>query len=403
MPPLRVLHVAPYYAEAWAYGGIPRVVSGLAAGLARRGHEVTVATTDACDRDSRLPRAAASGRHRSGFHPNGTGVDVRVFRNLSNRLAHDSQLFLPVGLRRFLATEAGRFVVAHRHAYRNLPVAFAAAACARAGVPFVLTPNGTVPRIEARRLAKAIWDFALGRAPLERAARLLAVTESERAQLVAGGGRADRVEVVPNPLDLGELEPPPARGAFRARLGLRDQRIVLYLGRLSPRKRLDLLAQAFATLGGEDLRLVIAGSEMGAGSFTRFAVRRAGVEARTLFPGLLEGRARFEALADADVVAYATEAEIFGLVPLEALLCGTPVVVADDSGCGELIGSTGGGEVVRAGDAGALAAGLRSILAEPEAWRARAREAAARVRARFGADVVAEELEAVYRRVIAER
>ena len=132
-------------------------------------------------------------------------------------------------------------------------------------------------------------------------------------------------------------------------------------------------------------------------------VRSAGVDARTHVTGLLTGRDRLEALADADVVAYAGEQEIFGIVPLEALLCGTPVVVADDSGCGELIGGVGGGKVVRAGDATALATGLAEILARPDEWRAEAAAAAARVRARFGSDVVAERLEGIYRTVIAER
>src|SRR5262249_23881140 len=49
MTSLRILHVVPYYQLAWAYGGIPRVATTLTQGLARRGHQVTVYTTDACD------------------------------------------------------------------------------------------------------------------------------------------------------------------------------------------------------------------------------------------------------------------------------------------------------------------------------------------------------------------
>ena len=279
-----------------------------------------------------LPRPSEPARD-DRFRPDARGLDVRCFRNLSNRLAFGAQLFLPLGMRSFLPANAARFDVAHLHAYRNLPVTFAASALARAGVPFVLTPNGTVPRIESRRLAKAIWDLLFGRAPLERAARVLAVTEIERRELIGLGCAAERVTLLPNPVDLTEFEPPPERGAFRRRHGLEAARIVLYLGRISPRKRLDLLARAFAELAGDDLRLVVAGVEMGGGELARNAVRAAGVESRSRFVGLLSGRERLEALADADAVAYATEEEIFGLVPLEAILCGTPVVVADDSGC----------------------------------------------------------------------
>ena len=62
MPPLRVLHVCPYHEAAWAYGGIPRVVSALSRAQAKRGHQVTVAVTDARDERSRLVPSPAAVR-----------------------------------------------------------------------------------------------------------------------------------------------------------------------------------------------------------------------------------------------------------------------------------------------------------------------------------------------------
>ena len=49
MRPLSILHVVPYYEDAWAYGGIPRLAGAMTRGLARRGHHVTVCTTDAAE------------------------------------------------------------------------------------------------------------------------------------------------------------------------------------------------------------------------------------------------------------------------------------------------------------------------------------------------------------------
>src|SRR5207237_10260572 len=94
----------------------------------------------------------------------------------------------------------------------------------------------------------------------------------------------------------------------------------------------------------------------------RRLVARRHLEARTIFTGLLCGRERLEALADADVVVYPSRDEVFGLVPLEALCSGTPVVVADDSGCGEVIARTGGGQIVSQGDASAVARAIADIL-----------------------------------------
>src|SRR5439155_25815673 len=109
--PGRILHVSQYSADAWAYGGIPRLAHSLTRGLARRGHQVTVCTTDACDESGRLPnREAARSRFRA-WPPSRTadGVEMRVFPNISNRLAYHLQLFLPIGLNTYLSEFAGHF------------------------------------------------------------------------------------------------------------------------------------------------------------------------------------------------------------------------------------------------------------------------------------------------------
>lgn len=379
---LRVLHVTPYSADAWAYGGIPRVAGALTRGLARRGHDVTVCTTDAHGESTRLTPGHTLARS--------DGVTTRVFPNLSNTLAYRYQAFMPVGLSRFLRRNARTFDVAHLHACRNLPGAIAAHHLLRAGVPFVLAPNGTAPIIEGRRTAKRVFDAVVGRRILRSAARVVAVSDAETRQLeVLGVGRSS-IRVVPNPLDLDEFDPPIPRGAFRRRHGMGNEPVVLFLGRITPRKRVDLLVSAFAQLDRPNLRLVIAGND---GGGPRWSAVRQDI-------ALLTGRERLEALADADVVVYPSEHEIFGLVPLEALLCGTPVVVADDSGCGEIVGRVGGGKVFAAGRADALASAIAHIMDDRPRWRAAAREAAGRVRGMFGADEVCRRLEAVYEEVV---
>jgi glycosyltransferase involved in cell wall biosynthesis len=388
MQPLRILHVTPYFAEAWAYGGIPRLAQSLARGLARRGHQVTVCTTDARDASCRT-RAPRHGRTADG-------VEVCTFENVSNRLAYHLQLFVPQGLHSYLRSHAASFDVAHLHACRNLPGAIAAHYLRKRSVPYVLAPNGTAPRIERRRLAKLAFDLVAGRRVLGGAARVLAVSEAERTQLAALGVPPPAVSVIPNPIDLDEFAEPPARGTFRDRIGHRAGQLVLFLGKLTPRKRLDVVVRAFHRLERPDARLVIAGNDMGAGAATRSLVRRLGLEARTVFTGLLEGRGRLDALADADVVVYPSEHEVFGLVPLESLLAGTPVVVADDSGCGEIVQAVGGGAVAPRGDADALARAIEGVLADSHRWRAAAAAAAARIRSTYGDDVVCARVEQLY-------
>ena len=182
MYPLRVLHVTPYGGEAWAYGGIPRLSEAIARGLAARGHEVTVCATDACDADRRLASSPAA-----------RPFTLRVFPNLSNRLAYNYQCFLPMGLAGYLKQHAASFDVAHLHACRNLPGVIAARRMQDAGVPYVLAPNGTAPNLERRRAAKRVFDAVFGRRVLDGATKVLAVTRAEHRQLTDLGVAAERI------------------------------------------------------------------------------------------------------------------------------------------------------------------------------------------------------------------
>jgi glycosyltransferase involved in cell wall biosynthesis len=396
---LRILHVAPYSPRAWAYGGIPRLANTLTREMARQGHHVTLCTTDVCDASSRVAQVSANQDER--LASTGTrGVEWRTFPNLSNRLAYRYQLFTPVGLSGYLREHARRFDIAHLHACRNLPGAIAAHYLRKAGVPYVLAPNGTAASLERFFLAKRVFDAVAGDRMVRRAARILAVSQAEHAQLRNLGVPASQISVIPNPVDLDELSTSVARGSFRQRSGLGDAPVVLFLGKMTRRKRVDVLIRAFAQLARPDARLVIAGNDMGAERETRAVVHSLGLQQRTLFTGLLKGRERFEALSDADVLVYPSENEIFGLVPLESLLCGTPVVVADDSGCGEVIREVGGGQVVPLADPSALANALRLVLDSPGPWRDRAREAAARVRTLYAGDLVSARIVEMYRTLL---
>lgn len=390
---LRILHVVPYYDEAWAYGGIPRVATAMTRGLARRGHHVAVCTTDACDERTRASRSHAL-RHN---------VDVTVFPNLSNRLAYHLQIFTPVGLGLHLRRHASSFDVAHLHACHNLPGTIAAAALTRAGIPFVLSPNGTARPIERRIAAKRLFAATVGRHLLGGAARVLAVTSAERRQLAGLGVPDAKLAVVPNPVDEETETLRPGEGErFRRAHGLGAARIVLFLGKLTPRKGVLDLIHASAALDRPDTVLVIAGNDMGTGAAAGRLVARLGLGRRVLRTGLLTGADRLDALRAADVVVYPSRDEIFGLVPLEALLCGTPVVVCGDSGCGEVIARVGGGSVIPPGDPAALASAIEAILQDTPRWRSLAADAGPTIRAAFGSNVVSGMLERIYLEVVGD-
>lgn len=342
-----------------------------------QGAQVTVLTTDAFD-----------GARRADVAPDRTHAGVRVLtaRNASNRAAFAHQLFLPRGTSGLLSRlEDGPPVdLVHIHGHRNLLERTAVDTARSWGIPYVVTTNGTLERHERKTGMKFLWDLTIGAGVVEGAAGCIAVSGHDVASHRRAGVPAERIHRIPNGLDLAEFSPLPERGRFRSRHGLGDRPLVTFLGQVSPRKGVGHLVEAFADGGLGGSCLVIAGPDMGAMDAARKKVR-----GDVRFVGTLAGGDRLELLSDTDVLVYASTAEIFGLVPFEGLLCGAPVVVGDDCGCGELIAEAGAGLLVRHGDVAGLRARIRTLLDDRVAARAMVSRGRAFISARLGFEAVA--------------
>jgi glycosyltransferase involved in cell wall biosynthesis len=385
---MRILHVTPSFYPAWAYGGIPRCAYELCRSLVRLGEEVTVWTTDAFDAEGRL-------REQEIVID---GITVRRFRNLSNSLAYHRQLYLPPGIVLAPWGELSGFDLVHIHSHRHLLQALVGAAAARRDIPYVFTGNGTVPPIERYVLAKLVLDVIGARSILRRASACIAVSHAEVPHYRAAGVPPERVRVIPNGIRLDEYATLPKPGTFRRALGLGDAPLLVFLGKITPRKGVDVLVRAMPHLPS-DVQLVVVGNFMMPEQPIRDLVRQLGLERRVHFPGLLLGYEKNAAYVDADVVVYPSIDEIFGLVVAEALMCGSPVVVCDDSGCGEVVRAAAGGLLVPYGDPVALANAIGALLHDPQRRRRYAEEGKRYVEKHFGWDHIAEETRALYREV----
>jgi len=181
---------------------------------------------------------------------------------------------------------------------------------------------------------------------------------------------------VPLGVDLDEFHPRMADPAVRSRFARPEELLIVYASRLSADKKPELAVDTIAALRGEKVPAVLAVAGDGSRR-TALAYRAARLPVR--FAGHIGDRAAVAALlASADVVVAPGPVETFGLAALEALACGTPVVVNSASALPEVVGDAG---VAVRGTPEAFADGIREILDRPEAHR----RAAARARAeRFG-------------------
>jgi len=204
------------------------------------------------------------------------------------------------------------------------------------GIPLVHTMH-TMGRV--KNLSLAVGDHAEPSARIVAEAeivrltdRLVANTAHERDELVAlYAADPHRVDVVHPGVD-HDLFVPGGRTAARHRLGVdRDQRFVLFAGRLQPHKGPDIAIEALAQLPG-DVRLVVVGGPSGAGlehpeALADLAVRMDVADRVSFLPPVAQAELA-DWYAAADVVCVPSHSESFGLVAVEAQACGTPVVAS---------------------------------------------------------------------------
>ncbi|HUS60706.1 MAG TPA: glycosyltransferase family 4 protein [Acidimicrobiales bacterium] len=196
------------------------------------------------------------------------------------------------------------------------------------------------------------------RAVYRRASRLVTLSAAFADLAVERYGidRA-RIEVIPPAVDLSRFTPGD-RAAARKRLGVADETwLAVSARRLVPRMGLEVLVQAWPEVGAQS-RLVIIGSGP-LDRQLRLLADESGVGARVHLAGRVPDDELVDWYRAADVaVLPSVSLEGFGLAAIEALACGTPVVVTDVGGLPEAVAGLPGAPVVRAGDVQALAARL---------------------------------------------
>lgn len=384
---MRILQVVSSFPPAYSYGGAVKVSYEVSKALTERGHKVTVFTTDTLNTQSRINESATQME----------GIDVYRFRNLSNNLAAKNLAIAPLmalNLRKIIQ----EFDVVHIHEYRSFQAIAAHYYAKKYNVPCVLQPHGSLPIIIEKQSLKKLYDMVWGNRILQDASKIVAVSRTEAEQFKQAGIPDEKITVIPNGFDVRSFTDLPPAGQFREQYSIHEKHIILYVGRIHKRKGIEFLIRAFnlfvRTQTGDEAALVIVGPDEGYRSSLEDIVEQLSLVDKVRFIGYIPSLAA--AYKDADVLVYPSVYEIFGLVPFEALLCGTPVIVTDDCGCGEIIKEAGCGYLVQYGDVAGLSEVLRSALEHPDANRKMVEAGRQYIMEHLAWERVVKQVEAVY-------
>jgi glycosyltransferase involved in cell wall biosynthesis len=412
---MRILKTSQTYYPYLSKGGPPAKVRAIARELARRGHEVTVLTADldqrqeagAGGRSTRQgnesePRsetgteAGGWGMKRSawGWESHDEGVNAIYLRTLQNYRATT----INPQILSFYARNLRNYDVVHIYGLYDLFGAIGAWFCRRSKIPYVLEPLGMFgPKVRSQN-KKRLYRKLVGDALFEGAGVIVANSDTERKELIEGGIPEEKIMLRRNGIDLAEFQALPARGGFRARHNLDAKTpLILFLGRISFIKGLDLLVKAFAKLAlvHRDARLVIAGPDDADGCVE--AIQKLANEFqlgnRLIRSGPLYANERLEAFVDADFIVLPSRYESFGNVAAESIACGTPVMVTDQCGISPLVDDNAG--LVVHCDVDGLYKGMKRLLEDGELL-SRLRKGCADAALTFSWDEPVAAMEALY-------
>lgn len=352
---MHILHLTPYYAPAYAFGGVVSAVSGLATAQAALGHRVTVLTTDVLDRERRIDLR----RERID------GVDVIRVRNLIYALRVRLNLSTPFGIGRI--AHSLKPDVIHAHELRTVENLLTLLPIPPA--PVILSPHGTLPYSTGSRSNKRGWDALFGKALMRQISSVIALTDAEANDSHALWQEMQLsvppISVIPNGVRL-DL---PQTGDLRARYDIpHDALVVLFLGRLHERKGVQLLIPAFAqATSGSNVRLLIVGPDEGMLTELQQITAEQGIADRVIFAGMLTGADRDAALNTANIFALPAVGEGLSMASLEALAAGIPVLLTPGCNLPEVEQRSAGLLVER--EIGAITVGLSQLLNMTEAAR----------------------------------
>ncbi|MDH6088993.1 glycosyltransferase [Umezakia ovalisporum] len=318
---MKILIVVPVLAPL--YGGPSKVVPELSEAIGEQGVRVDIITTNAngsTTLDVPLLTWIQEKNYRIQYFPQWNFFGYQLTWSLT----------------KWLFRNVSKYDIVHTHTIFCYPVLPAYWACQIRKIPYITTPHGMLePWALAYKSAKKKLYFSLLEKPaLERATAMQMLALSE-AQGVKSLNLKTPLVIVPNGIHRRDFASLPSPEIFYQQFpATRSKTLIIFLGRIDPKKGLDLLAPAFAQAVKKfpDAHLIVAGPDnMGFLPTAESYFIKAGCRDGVTFTGILTGTLKYAALAAADIYVAPSYSEGFSMSVLEGMATGLPCVIT--TGC----------------------------------------------------------------------
>jgi glycosyltransferase involved in cell wall biosynthesis len=353
-------------------------VLALARELVRKGHEVQVFTSN-----------------HAGLKEFDSVEGVPVRRVPVSSMVFDT----PLTPKLMAALQGEKWDIVHAHSPPPLSSYYAARAAVKSGVPLVYTHHcdPEIPSLLGRAVSWVYYRTLLNYT-LRHAARIIVYTESYAATSYALWKHP--TALVPTGLDLSRFGPQNDGAAVRRKHGLEGKKAVLFVGRLTAHKGIQTIIEASALTGPEVRYVLVGPGEFPAGWSRR--MRELRVEGKFVLAGKVAEAElpAYYAACDMLVLPSLSRLEAFGLVLVEAMASGKPVVASDLPGVREVIKDGKTGRLCEPFSAADLAAKIGALAGSEKAAAEMGAAGRKLAEERYSWEAIGAKIEKVYKDVI---
>lgn len=322
---LRILQISPEY-PPYHMGGGGVVVQSIAHALLKRGHIVSVI---------------------AGYHPTKHGfertkvildgpIDVSLLPLFPTpRLPLQLKTVMPPNFFSILLLTKillkRNFDAIHLHGFGHFLIDFSAFVCRMTGRPYIVTLHGFPHSpLKARRLFRLLYRLyviTVGRRTLVKADHVTVVSAAVSREADSYG--ISKVRIIPNGVDLDRFNETETSFNIRGSLAIRqDDQLIMAIGILHERKGFQYLIKALALVKRDEerVKLFIIGKDGGYAKKLQELAKAQQVTDRVVFTGYVDSKTKLAIMMEADILVIPSSIEAFGLVALEAMAMGKPIV-----------------------------------------------------------------------------
>lgn len=384
---MKILHVFDILSQRHGGGTVP-VLRSLVTTLKQRGHEVAIYASDYGIEDGDML----------------SGVEIKLSHCVSR---FGGQYYTPI-VKETARRELSKFDIIHMHCFRSYQNAVISNYARLYNIPYIIDAHGSFLRINKqfspKWILKYLYDLKDGYRMIKYCSQFIAESNVGFREYKSYKINGNKIDIIHPPIDIKKYELLPEKGLFRKKYNLEQKKIILCMSRLHWAKKQERLIKALdyinLSYSYNGFILVLAGVDNGYKGTLEKLITKYKLEDQVIFVGYVSGSEKLSIMVDADVLAQVSDYEQGAQLPLESILCGTPVVLSRYSGAGQIMEVIGGAYPINCGCEHELARAIFLAANNTRELRDEVIKAKDYVRNKLNPDYVVSKYEDMYKRVL---